>query len=155
MLIRFLILPLLYLFPSVTLAQVRSIPAIKINKSIKIDGNLEDEAWKTIEPTGDFISISPVFGKNSTRTTKVKIAYDNTAIYVGAYMYDQPANIRKQLTARDMLDRQNVDIFSVGFDTYRDKQNAFVFKISSISVRVNYSIASQCIFPGNTKPAAQ
>ena len=120
MLIRFLILPLLYLFPSVTFAQVRSIPAIKINKSIKIDGNLEDEAWKTIEPTGDFISISPVFGQKSTRNTIIKIAYDNTAIYVGAYMYDQPANIRKQLTARDVLDRQNVDIFSVGFDTYRD-----------------------------------
>ena len=141
MLIRFLILLLLYLFPSVILAQVRSIPAIKINRSIKIDGNLEDEAWKTIEPTGDFISISPVFGNNSTRNTKVKIAYDNTAIYVGAYMYDQPANIRKQLTARDVLDRQNVDIFSVGFDTYRDKQNAFVFKVSTANVQGDLKIS--------------
>ena len=58
----------------------------------------------------------------------MKIAYDNTAIYVGAYMYDNPANIRKQLTARDVLDRQDVDIFTVGFDTYHDRQNAFVFQ---------------------------
>ncbi|MEP7237735.1 MAG: DUF5916 domain-containing protein [Ferruginibacter sp.] len=122
-------------------AQVRSIPAIKINQPIKIDGNLDDEAWKNIEATGNFITISPVFGEVSTRNTKVKIAYDNTAIYIGAYMYDQPGNIRKQLTARDMLDRQNVDIFTVGFDTYHDHQNAFVFKVSPANVQADFKIS--------------
>ncbi len=122
-------------FSYVINAQVRSIPAIKINQSVKIDGNLDDEAWKNIEPTGDFITLSPVFGKTSTRITKVKIAYDNTAIYIGAYLYDDPANIRKQLTARDVLDRQDVDIFAVGFDTYHDKQNAFVFRVTAANVQ--------------------
>ncbi len=135
MLIRLIIPVFLYLFPFVLNAQVRSVPAIKINQSIKIDGNLDDEAWKNIEPHGDFITIMPVFGQVSKRNTKVRIAYDNTAIYVGAYMYDNPANIRKQLTARDVLDRQNVDIFTVGFDTYHDKQNAFVFRVSAANVQ--------------------
>lgn len=132
---RYIIPAILTLFSSVTQAQVRSIPAIKINQPIKIDGNLNDEAWKSIEPAGDFITSSPVFGKASSRTTRVKIAYDNTAIYVGAYMYDDPANIRKQLTARDVLDRQDVDIFTVGFDTYHDRQNAFVFRVSPANVQ--------------------
>ncbi len=135
MLTRLIILPILSLFTLVTNAQVRSIPAIKINQPIKIDGNLDDEAWKTVEATGDFITFSPVFGKVSTRNTKVKIAYDNTAIYIGAYLYDNPANIRKQLTARDVLDRQDVDIFTVGFDTYHDKQNAFVFRVTPANVQ--------------------
>jgi Domain of unknown function (DUF5916)/Carbohydrate family 9 binding domain-like len=141
MLTRLIIPTLLYLFPFVTNAQVRNIPAIKINAPIKIDGNLDEEAWKNIEPTGDFITLSPVFGKTSTRNTKVKIAYDNTAIYVGAYMYDKPSNIRKQLTARDMLDRQDVDIFTVGFDTYLDKQNAFIFKVSAANVQADLKIS--------------
>ncbi|MBK6380286.1 MAG: carbohydrate binding family 9 domain-containing protein [Chitinophagaceae bacterium] len=141
MLTRLIILVLLCLFPSVIFAQVRSIPAVKITTPIKIDGNLEDEGWKSIESTGDFITISPVFGKISTRNTKVKIAYDNTAIYVGAYMYDHPSNIRKQLTARDVLDRQDVDIFTVGFDTYHDKQNGFVFKVSSANVQADLKIS--------------
>ena len=141
MLTRLLIPAILYFSPLVINAQVRSIPAIKIDQPIKIDGNLDDDAWKNIEPTGDFITFSPVFGKVSKRNTKVKIAYDNTAIYVGAYMYDNPANIRKQLTARDILDRQNVDIFTVGFDTYHDKQNAFVFKVSPSNVQADYKIS--------------
>lgn len=138
---RQLIPLLLYLFPFVLNAQVRSIPAEKINTSIKIDGSLDDEGWKNVEPTGDFITIAPVYGKVSARNTKVKIAYDNSAVYIGAYMYDLPANIRKQLTARDVLDRQDVDIFTVGFDTYRDKQNAFVFKVSAANVQADIKIS--------------
>ena len=110
--------------------------AIKTNQPIKIDGNLNDAAWKDIEPSGDFITSSPVFGKTSAHKTEVRITYDNTAIYIGAYMYDKPENIRKQITARDMIDRQDVDIFVVGFDTYHDRQNAFVFLKRSCAVFV-------------------
>ena len=131
----------LYLLPSVINAQVRSIPALRINQSIKIDGNLDDEAWKKIEATGNFITATPVFGKPSLRKTEVKIAYDNTAIYVGAYLYDNPANIRKQLTARDVLDRQDVDIFVVGFDTYNDKQNGFVFRLTPANVQGDLKVS--------------
>lgn len=141
MLTRFIIVVILYFLPFFTWAQARSLPAIKINQPIKIDGNLDDEAWETIEPVSDFITYSPVFGKASKRNTQVKIAYDNTAIYIGAYMYDNPAKIRKQLTARDVLDRQDVDIFTCGFDTYYDKQNAFVFKVSPSNVQADYKVS--------------
>ena len=56
-------------------------------------------------------------------------------------MYDYPANIRRQLTARDVLDRQDVDIFTVGFDTYHDKQNAFVFKVSAANVQADLKVS--------------
>ena len=141
MLIRLIIPFFLYLIPSILHAQVRSIPAVKITQPIKIDGNLDDEAWKNMEATGNFITVTPVFGNISKRNTLVKIGYDNTAIYVGAYMYDNPANIRKQLTARDVLDRQDVDIFVVGFDTYHDKQNAFVFRLTPANVQGDLKVS--------------
>ena len=141
MLTRLIIPALLLFLPLVLKAQVRNISAVKINSSIKIDGNLDDAGWKNIETAGDFITVTPVFGKVSARNTKVKIVYDNTAIYIGAYMYDNPSNIRRQLTARDVLDRQDVDIFTVGFDTYRDKQNAFVFKVSAANVQGDIKIS--------------
>ncbi len=129
--LRFILTVMLYLLPLVMQAQVRHLPAVKIDQPIKIDGNLDDAAWQNIESTSDFITASPVFGKVSTHKTTVKIAYDNTAVYVGAYLYDDPANIRKQITARDMISGQDVDYFVVGFDTYRDKQNAFVFRVTA------------------------
>ena len=110
MLISLLILCFVYLLPYVAAAQQKTLPALKINQSIKIDGNLDDAAWKIAEPISNFITISPVFGKPAKRISKVKLVYDNNAIYIGAYLYDNPSTIRKQLTARDMLDRQNVYI---------------------------------------------
>jgi Domain of unknown function (DUF5916) len=120
---------------SVTYAQMRSISAVKITQAIKIDGNLDDEAWKNIPANGDFITFSPHFGKSSSYKTEVKITYDNSAVYIGAYMYDNPENIRRQITARDVIDRQDADVFTIGFDTYLDRQNAFLFRLTSAGVQ--------------------
>jgi Domain of unknown function (DUF5916)/Carbohydrate family 9 binding domain-like len=133
--LRFVLLALLNGLFTLTYAQVKSISAVKINQPVKIDGNLDDAIWQNIEPATDFITAAPNFGKISNHKTLVKIAYDNSAVYVGAYMYDNPENIRKQFTARDAIDRQDVDIFVVGFDTYQDKQNAFVFRVSAAGVQ--------------------
>lgn len=106
-------------------------PAIKISQPVKIDGNLDDEVWKNIPAATDFITSSPSFGHPSSRKSAVKIAYDNTAVYVGAYLYDDPHEIRRQITARDVVSLQDVDYFVVGFDTYHDKQNAFIFRVTA------------------------
>ena len=124
-----IVLPCLFIF--VAPAQVRHIPAVKITQSIKIDGDLNDAAWQSIASTGDFITSSPVFGKASTHKTQVKIAYDNSAVYIGAYLYENPDDIRRQITARDIVSMQNADYFLVGFDTYHDRQNAFVFRVTA------------------------
>ncbi|MFN8253018.1 MAG: DUF5916 domain-containing protein [Ferruginibacter sp.] len=116
-------------------AQVKSVPAVKISLPVKIDGDWNDEAWKNVEATGDFITSHPEFGKASAHKTLVKLAYDNAAVYVVAYMYDDPGNIRTQITSRDVIERQDVDAFTVGFDTYLDRQNAFLFKVSAAGVQ--------------------
>ena len=131
----FILTVILSFFLTVAYSQERSLPAVKITLPIKIDGNLDDAAWKNVEATGDFIVSSPHFGQASSRKTEVKIVYDNTAVYVGAYMHDDPRNIRKQLTARDVISMQDVDYFVVGFDTYHDKQNAFVFRVTAAGVQ--------------------
>ena len=63
--------------------------------------------------------------------------YDDDAIYIGAYLYDDPALIRKQLTARDGEQQTDVDYFSVFFDTYNDQQNGFQFLVTSANVQTD------------------
>ncbi len=125
------------IFTIVALCQTpaKRIAAVKISHSIKIDGNLEESEWKLAPEATDFITNSPVYGKPSSRKTIVKILYDNAAVYVGAYLYDSVKNIRKQFTARDVIDRQDIDFFLIGFDTYHDRQNAFVFRITAAGVQ--------------------
>ena len=46
-------------------------------------------------------------------------------------------NIRKQLTQRDAIERQDCDVFTIGLDTYQDKQNGFIFQVSAAGVQAD------------------
>ena len=133
---------IIFLFPQFIFSQNNSITAVKVTQSPKIDGNNDDPVWQDILPVSDFITSSPVFGEQATRKTEVKLAYDNTAVYVLAYMYDEPKNIKRHFTARDDLDSRDVDVFSIGLDTYNDKQNAFSFSVSAAGVQQDAKIST-------------
>jgi hypothetical protein len=119
----------------------KSFPAVKINESIKIDGSGADPAWKDISYVSGFVTSTPIFG-NAADETHVKISYDNTAVYVLAFMHDDPGKIKRHLTRRDEVDGNDVDFFSVGIDTYNDKQNAFLFKVSAAGVQEDAKLSS-------------
>ncbi len=137
MLRKFLVLLFFVCSNLLTFSQTKQIIAIKTTESPSIDGDLSDAVWQKAPVATDFIQNSPKFGQPSTARNVVKILYDNTAVYVGAYIYDNPALIRKQLTARDGEDRQDVDYFSVFFDTYNDQQNGFQFLVTPANVQTD------------------
>jgi Domain of unknown function (DUF5916)/Carbohydrate family 9 binding domain-like len=112
-----------------------SIEAVRISQAPKIDGSLDDAAWINAPVATNFIQNSPNVGQPANQKTEVKIVYDNNAIYIGAYLYDDPAAIRKQFTARDDEGQKDVDYFSVFFDTYHDRQNGFQFLVTSANVQ--------------------
>ncbi len=138
---RYFCLPLILVCGQL-FSQVKTVQAIKINQAPKIDGNLDDAAWKEVPAITEFIQNFPTYGLPASQKTIVKIAYDNTAIYVCAYLYDDPLLIKKQITARDGEERQDVDYFSVFFDTYNDHQNGFQFLVTTANVQTDARLSS-------------
>lgn len=116
-------------------SQEKSLQAVKITQAPKIDGNLSDPVWQNIPEATNFIQSYPSAGQPASQATVIKVIYDNAAIYIGAYLFDDPALIRKQLTARDEEMLKDVDYFSVFFDTYNDNQNGFQFVVTSANVQ--------------------
>ena len=131
---RLICIPL-FLFCFSLLAQEKTLPAVKTNQAPRIDGDLSDEVWQNIGTATDFVQNYPAAGQPASKQTIVKLLYDNSAIYVAAYLYDDPALIRKQITARDEEMQKDVDYFAVFFDTYHDKQNGFQFVVTSANVQ--------------------
>ena len=119
------------------IAQEKSLEAFKINSPIKIDGILDEPVWKQAAIADSFIENSPNYGAVPKHPTIVRILYSDQAIYVGAYLYDDPKKIRKQLTARDGEQRQDIDYFSVFFDTYNDNQNGYQFLVTARNVQTD------------------
>ena len=118
-------------------SQQRIMNAVKANKAPIIDGHLNDSAWLQAPVATNFIQNFPNAGTASTVRTEVRVLYDNSAIYIGAYLYDDPLLIRKQITARDEEQMKDLDYFSVFFDTYNDHQNGFQFLVTSSNVQTD------------------
>ncbi|MGI8951247.1 MAG: DUF5916 domain-containing protein [Chitinophagaceae bacterium] len=130
-------------------AQTKSLHAVKVNHAPKMDGTLNDSAWKQAPSATNFIINFPDFGKPSSQKSEVKILYDDNAIYVGAHLYDDPSLIKKQFTTRDNEQRQDVDNFGIAFDTYKDKQNAFEFIVTAANVQSDVRISSTLLQSDN------
>jgi hypothetical protein len=123
-------------------AQPKITQAVKVAQAPRIDGSLDDSVWQNVPVAFDFVTNTPVYGKPATLKTTVRVIYDNNAIYIGAYLYDDPAGIRRQYTPRDNLQQANVDYFSVFLDTYRDRQNAFQFLVTARNVQTDARVST-------------
>lgn len=125
----------LILIGFISFAQIKTIQAIKDSNAPRIDGSLDEPAWQAVPVATNFITNTPIFGLPSAFKTEVRIIYDNNALYVGAYIFDDPALVRKQFTPRDKERRSDVDYFSIFIDTYKDRQNAYQFLVTSRNVQ--------------------
>lgn len=126
---------LLILFCNALLSQQsdRSIIAHRITEAPKIDGILDDGVWKNIAPSGNFKMFEP--GNEgeiaSTKRTEVKMAYDDQAVYIAAYLFhDNPQEIARQFSQRDEIFVQ-ADHFMIALNTYDDGLNETRFYVTS------------------------
>ncbi|WP_405377954.1 DUF5916 domain-containing protein [Nonlabens sp. Asnod3-A02] len=115
---------LLLLFTTLSFAQIKkSLQIEKTTTSIKIDGKLTEDIWQNAQEAKDFIQFRPTMGVPDSvhNKTIVKMAYDDTAIYVSAYLYDDPSKIAKQFSSRDNFAQS--DFFGFVVNPNNDAQN--------------------------------
>jgi hypothetical protein len=119
------------LFAQTTPGQEKKIAAKRTSISPKIDGVLDDEAWKDAPIATDFIENNPTSGRLETgsRRTEVKLLYDDNAVYVSARMYGKPDSIAHEMVSRDQIG--NADFFGVFLDTYLDRVNGNGFIVTA------------------------
>ena len=111
----------------------RKLPAKRTLASIKIDGNLEEPAWKETAPASRFVEWRPTFGaiEDTNTRTEIYLLYDNSSIYVGGYCHERTKDsVSKELVGRDVIGVN--DYVGVIFDTYHDKINGFGFYVTPL-----------------------
>jgi hypothetical protein len=120
---------------------LKNFKATRIISPPKIDGILDDEAWKSSEVISDFIQNTPNEGKQPAQKTEVRILYDDFAIYVNAMMYDTaPDSILHELGNRDD-DNLNAEKFRFVVDPYDTRHDAYDFGVYSSGVQLDSRIS--------------
>ncbi|NNF26922.1 MAG: carbohydrate binding family 9 domain-containing protein, partial [Gemmatimonadetes bacterium] len=104
--------------------------AVRADAPPSLDGSLDDDVWQAADPVTGFRRDRPSDGQPASERTEVRVAYTNTALYVGARMYDRtPSLISRLRGRRDSFGQQN-DQFWVQIDSYHDHRTAFIFGVT-------------------------
>lgn len=121
----------------------RSGTAAVVSTPPVIDGRLDDAAWKSAAPYGDFIQRELREGEPVTERTEVRLLTDGEALYVGAWLFDRtPAGIVPGEKIRDVT-LTNSDYFAFILDTYLDRQNGFVFATTPAGVEYDAQVVKE------------
>ena len=115
-------------------AAVPVVKAVRTPGSIAIDGRLDEDVWRTAPAATELTQTDPNEGKPATERSEVRVAYDTSALYVGARLYDgEAAKISRQLSRRDQ--DAEADWFSVFLDPHHDHLTGAVFRVSAAGVQ--------------------
>ena len=114
----------------------KSVEAIYITTPLTIDAVLDEPVYEEAQPARDFVQIEPYNGKPSFQPSEVKFFFDQSAIYVGAMLYDSaPDSIFNYLSERDHIGMS--DYFGVYIDPYNEGQLAYGFFVTPAGVQTD------------------
>lgn len=116
----------------------RSVYAVPASEKVKIDGLAMELFWKNAPIADNFIQYLPFNGNSVFRSTEVRLAYDNTALYVFAHLYDNTDSISYRLSKRD--ETNQADFFGILIDPFDDGLGSFAFFVTVAGVQLDAQI---------------
>jgi len=129
--------------PAAVDSALRRAAASRTTEAPVIDGNLDERVWQQAVPVLDFIQAEPFEGLAATESTEVRLLYDDKALYVGVICYDrEPGKIITNDSRRDSA-LTGQDSFQMIFDTYRDRQNGFIFGTNAAGLEYDAQVRNE------------
>ncbi|MGB5418105.1 DUF5916 domain-containing protein [Algibacter sp.] len=127
----------LCLFMNIEAQTKKSYQITRTLNAPNIDGILDESIWNNLQIATDFIQFSPDVGKSTTKEkrTEVKMCYDDNAIYISAFLYDNPDDMLSQFTQRDNFGQS--DFFKIIFNPNNDAQNNTLFYVFSTGTQAD------------------
>lgn len=124
-------------------AQRPHVRAVPTHGEIRLDGVLDEEVWRRAEAVTGFIQAEPREGQPATERTEVRIAFDGSTLYIGAYLHDsEPDALVVTDIKKDFTDSEQ-DVFAVILDTFHDRRNGYVFMTNPEGARADQQVANE------------
>ncbi|MEO6587778.1 MAG: DUF5916 domain-containing protein [Pyrinomonadaceae bacterium] len=105
----------------------------KIESNLVIDGNPNEEIWKTAAVFKDFYQTGPGDNIAPSKQTEVLMMYDEKNLYFAFKCWDEKDKIRATLAKRDQVfGEDNVRLW---LDTYNDQRRAYVLGFNPLGIQ--------------------
>jgi hypothetical protein len=119
--------------------------AVRLTEPLRIDGELGESLYTTVEPISDFIQVEPQGGAAATERTEVWVSFDDENVYVSFRNWEtQPDRLVANEMRRDntnlVMGNDNIAFL---FDTFYDRRNAFLFEINPLGGRFDGQVTNE------------
>jgi hypothetical protein len=129
--------------PRLQAQQAPETSAIRTPVPPTIDGHLDENVWATAPALSDLVQREPSEGSAVSERTEVRIAFDDEALYVGAWLFARdPSTVVFGQTLRD-ASLNDSDAFVLVLDTYLDRQNGFVFATTPAGIEYDGQVSNE------------
>lgn len=109
-----------------------------------LDGDvLGDPAYGGAEPLGGFVQEQPSEGAPASERTEIRFIYTKDTLFIGVVCYDSDPSAIIVSDARRDASLQDSDSIQLIFDTYRDRQNGFVFGTNPAGIEVDGQVTNE------------
>jgi hypothetical protein len=116
-------------------SRTRTVFAERLQGSLTIDGNPDEQAWLFADPATGFTQNEPVERQPAGENMEVRLLYDDDNLYIAAWLHDRdPSRISRLLTRRDDTPR-GVDYFEISLDTNLDRLTGYTFRLTAAGVQ--------------------
>lgn len=100
-----------------------------------VDGLIDDVAWSAATRFAGFVETYPGDNTVPAQKTEVLMGYDAKALYVAFHAYDNPAEVRANLSMRDEIwDDDRVGLY---LDTFGDRRRAYVLFFNPLGIQAD------------------
>jgi hypothetical protein len=110
-----------------------TVRAVRIDRPLKIDGQLDEEVYISVPGAGDFIMQEPREGEPATAQTDTWVFFDNENLYIAARCWDD--HPERWVVTELRHDNGNIienENLSVALDTFHDRRNGFFFQTNPL-----------------------
>ena len=128
-------------------AQQHKRPELRAHRLVtapEVDGEvLSETLWADVEVATGFVQVRPFEGQAASEKTEVRVAFDETTLYVAVVCYDtEPDSLTISDSRRD-AQLEEEDSFRVVLDTFHDRQNGFVFGTNVAGIQYDGQVTNQ------------
>ena len=121
-----------------------TIRAIKLTEGIRLDGQLDEQVYRTVPAVTDFVQQEPDEGARATEQTEVWVMFDHETIYIAARCWNsQPDRIVANEMKRDSFGMFGNETFSVVLDTFYDRRSGFNFMTNALGGLFDATITNE------------
>ncbi|MGE0446964.1 MAG: DUF5916 domain-containing protein [Vicinamibacterales bacterium] len=130
-----------------------TVRAIRLMSPLRVDGNLDEELYRTISPISDFIQNEPSYNAPATERTEVWLSFDDDNIYISMRAAEsQPGRMIVNEMRRDSFSLFQNENFQFVFDTFYDRRNAVSFQFNPLGGRMDGQVANESSFNADWNP---